>query len=501
MAAGKSRKGQGPHRSSSEDNEMRALILAPTRLWPIVLVCGLQMGAYGVTYPATSQLILDEVDGDDARASIWSGALLGVRAGLEFFSLPLLGTLSDHVGRKPILLLGSTTSLLGWLILAFLPCLETLVAAFVLSGCTNAVFTIAFAVITDVTAHRIAHRHETSSSKPNTSGPSLLSSDDNIAHHFGLIGVAWGAGLILGPVTGGALLKWFGIQIPFVAGAAICGICTLVIVAGVTESLHKAQAFSWNRANPFPFLRWFFKKKELAVLGVPFCLNQFAFGCHSIWFFYVNRRYGWEAVQIGMFLSAVGLVSICVQGIGIKFIIPKRLSLAKTVLVSLGFHTVASIGYGTAPVGFVLYVVLGVTAIAFLSEPSLRSVMALWVPVEEQGALQGAISSLRTLSLALGSPAAGALFWYGIHHGIGEHPEHSISAGLPFFVSALCFGIAGVVAAWALVKYPPPEAPTKSPAEEPSVDVEMTASSKRGSGLWIVKPGQAQGETGATAVV
>ena len=125
---------RGPHRSSSEDNESRALILAPTRLWPIVLVCGLQMGAYGVCYAATSQLILDEVDGDDAKASVWSGVLVGVRSALEFFSLPLLGTLSDHMGRKPILLLGTASSMLGWLLLAMMPRLETLVAAFVLSG-------------------------------------------------------------------------------------------------------------------------------------------------------------------------------------------------------------------------------------------------------------------------------------------------------------------------------------------------------------------------------
>ena len=123
-------------------------------------------------------------------------------------------------------------------------------------GCTNAVFTVVFAVITDVTAHRIAHRRETSSGRPNTSEPSLLSSDDNIAHHFGLVGAGWGAGVVLGPVTGGFLLHKWGIRVPFFASAAICGACSMVVAFGVTESLHKAQAFSWGRANPIPFLRW-----------------------------------------------------------------------------------------------------------------------------------------------------------------------------------------------------------------------------------------------------
>jgi len=209
-------------------------------------------------------------------------------------------------------------------------------------------------------------------------------------------------------------------------------------------------------------------------------------------------------------------------------------------------------------------VVLGVTAIAFLSEPSLRSAMSLWCPVEEQGALQGAMASLRTISLAVGSPAAGALFSWGIHNGPSDDPEHryvfmaqgvrvvrgiircytaryffttvhrsrlesfhsenprlvhaywaywiytgplstqatvdsadshsttktatrSITAGTPFFVSALCFGLATCVAAYALVRYPSPEAPPKAPGADTAA-VEMASSSKRGSGLWIVKP-------------
>lgn len=437
---------------------------SPALLRTTCFVMFLYIFTFGVLVPVVPEILLEETDQDSGKAVTYSGIILAIKYAVEFLFLPVLGKVSDRIGRKPVILLGFACSVVGWGIVTVFPIVATLAIASVLSGITNIMYPMSVAAITDTTAHRI--RTSSTSSGNLRSSTELSSPEDNLAQNFGLVGVAFGLGFIFGPAIGGGLVSWTNsVQVPTAFASGMSAFAFLFVLFCYPETLGAANAtkFTWSSANPLPFLRYFFGKPVLAMLGIPFMFSKLAGGIHIIWLYYLKTRYEFDTMEVGLFLSVVGALSCLMQGIGIRCIVPKLISEELATVAGTVIHLAGTLSYGFCTRGYQLYVVLGVTSISFISEPCLRAIMAQHVPAKEQGALQGALSSIYVLSMIAASGIYTPIYAYA------DAQEGKEALAYPFIFSTLCSLITAVTAAIAFKIYPSPASLVES--EDPKCDL------------------------------
>ncbi len=380
----------------------------------------------GLIIPVIPKLIEQLTGGNVSASSQWGGWLTFAYAIMQFIFAPVLGNLSDKYGRRPILL----ASLLGfgvdYLFVAFAPTIAWLFVGRLVAGVTGASFTTASAYIADI------------------------STPQNRAQNFGLIGAAFGLGFIIGPVVGG-LLGSYGTRVPFLVAAALCLLNALYGYFILPESLPKDQRrpFEWRRANPLGSLMHL--KKYPGISGLIGSLILIYIAGHAIqsnWTFFTIEKFGWTERLIGISLGAFGLLIALVQGGLIRFVQP-RLGNDRSVFVGLAMYTIGLVLFAFASQSWMLFAFMVPYCLGGIAGPALQAIISGHVPPNEQGELQGALTSLISATSIVGPPMMTNLFAYFTKPGAPIH-----FSGAPFLFAAVLM-LSSTVLAYAFLKRKP----------------------------------------------
>ncbi|CAN5763662.1 tetracycline resistance MFS efflux pump [soil metagenome] len=352
----------------------------------------------GLIIPVLPKLIEQMIHGGISQASKYGGFLTFTYAIMQFMFAPVLGGLSDRFGRRPVLLFSLFGFALDYLFLSFAPTIGWLFVGRAIAGITGASFTTATAYIADI------------------------STAENRAQNFGMVGAAFGLGFIIGPVIGG-LLGSFGPRIPFMVAAGLSFLNWLYGYFILPESLSKEnrRSFSWKRANPLGSLRQLSKYPSLGGLISAFLLIYIAaHAVQSNWSFFSIEKFGWSEKMIGLSLGVVGLLIAVVQGGLIRIINPK-LGNEKSVYIGLLLYAIGLLLFAFASQSWMMFVFLIPYCLGGIAGPALQSIISGNVPANEQGELQGALTSLISLTSIVGPPVMTGLFSYFTRPGAPVH--------------------------------------------------------------------------------
>lgn len=374
----------------------------------------LDMIGFGLIIPVMPALISDVGRIDIAEAALVSGWMFFVFSSMQFLTGPLLGNLSDAYGRRPLLLLAVLGLAVDYVILALAPDLTWLFIGRAIAGLCGASYVIANAYIADITT------------------------DEERAHAFGLMGAAFGLGFVIGPAIGG-LLGTFGPRVPFYAAAAISALNLVYGYFVLPETLppDKRRPLELARANPLGTFKIFQTYGTILPLCGVLFVYFFASAVYpAIWSFWGIAKFGWSEATIGLTLAAFGLSMALVQGFLTQPAV-KLLGENKVVLIALALATVASAAYGFAPGLAAVLVLLVIHAPEGLVNPVLGAIMSKRVPTDAQGELQGGIASIMSVAML-----AGTLFFSQIF-GIFMRPNSLIvSPDVAYFVASALLAVA-----------------------------------------------------------
>ncbi len=355
----------------------------------ILITVLLDMLGIGLIIPVLPKLVTTMQGGDISQSSTLYGLFVSTYALMQFVCAPILGNLSDRFGRRPVILISLFGAGLDYILMAVAPTLGWLFLGRVIAGITGANITAANAYIADV-------------SPPEQRG-----------RNFGLIGACFGAGFVLGPAAGG-LLAEFGLRTPFIAAAALTLCNALYGFFVLPESLTREnrRAFSWRRANPLSSLTALRRHPVVLGLSATLVLVSLAHQTYpSIWVLYTTYRFHWTALQNGISLALVGIMSIVVQG-GLTGPIIGKLGERRSLIGGMCVSTVAFIAYGLANHGWMLYATIVCGSIGGVATPAIQSMISKSVSANEQGDVQGALTALQSLTGIFGPLLASNLFRY-----------------------------------------------------------------------------------------
>lgn len=343
----------------------------------------------GIIIPVLPKLI-EQMTGDNLSvASKYAGWLTFAYASMQFLFSPIIGGLSDRYGRRPVLLFSLFGFSIDYLLMGFAPTIVWLFVGRLISGLTGASFTTATAYIADV------------------------SPPEKRAQNFGLIGGAFGLGFIIGPVIGG-LLGHYGARIPFFAAAALAMLNAIYGYFVLPESLDKEhrRKFDWKRANPVGSLKQLNKYPLILSLVVSLVFIYIAsHATQSTWTFYTMEKFGWNEKMVGYSLGFIGLMIALVQGGLIRLIIPK-IGQKKSIYIGLSLYVIGFVCFAFATKGWMMFAFVIPFSLGGICGPALQGVMSEQVPANEQGELQGALTSLISVTSIVGPLLMTYLFSY-----------------------------------------------------------------------------------------
>jgi MFS transporter, DHA1 family, tetracycline resistance protein len=348
---------------------------------------------WGIIIPVIPNLIKELTHSDTSNAAEYGGWLTGAFAGMQLLCAPLIGNLSDRYGRRPILLISLFGFGIDYLFLSFAPTIGWLFVGRIVAGITGASFTTAAAYIADI------------------------STNENRAQNFGMIGAAFGLGFIIGPGIGG-LLGQFGPRIPFIAAAILCLLNWLWGYFVLPESLapENRRKFEWKRANPLGAFNLLLRYKGIGELVISLILVYIAsHAVQSNWSFFTIERFKWSPGLIGASLAVVGVLVAAVQGGLIRYTNPK-LGNEKSVYVGLGLYAIGMFLFAVANQGWMMFAFLIPYCTGGIAGPALQAIISSHVPANEQGELQGALTSLMSATSIVGPPLMTGLFAYFTHN-------------------------------------------------------------------------------------
>jgi len=386
--------------------------------WFIFGTVLLDMLALGIIAPVLPKLVIQLEGGNETSAAGLFGLFSTVWAAMQFLFAPVLGSLSDRVGRRPVILLSCLGLGLDYIIMALAPTVGWLFLGRVLSGITASSFTTSFAYIADVTE------------------------PDERARRFGMLGAAFGVGFILGPAVGG-LLGGISLRAPFWAAGAlsIVGAAYGWFVLPESLPLERRASFQWRRANPIGSLGML--RAHGALLGLVFVAFLYRVAhdaLPSVFVLYGDYRFGWTARTVGFALAIVGAASIIVQA-GLVGPAVRRLGEPRALLTGLACGALAFVVYGLAPNGVVFLLGIAPGSLYGLVYPSLQGLLTRRVGPDEQGRLQGALGSL----MGIAGVIAPVLFTQVFAAAIGPFRGVGLP-GAPFLLAALLLVVAMAVA-------------------------------------------------------
>lgn len=345
---------------------------------------------FGIVLPVFPQLIMNLTGVGVARAAEYGGWLAFVYSLMQFFCAPILGNLSDRFGRRPVLLFALLALGVDYFVMGFAPVISWLFIGRAIAGIAGASWTPAFAYIADITP------------------------PEKRAQNFGLLGVAFGIGFIVGPAVGG-LLGEFGPRAPFIAAGSIALANTALGFLALPESLPQdsRRPFVWSRANPlgtitqirqYPTLPW--------MIGSVFLLQLGHQVMPTTWAFYTIAKFNWTPAQVGASLAFVGVLLALAQGLLTRWLMPRLGGERYAAALGLMMDFFAFIGYGLATQGWMMYAVSITTLVSALAYPAMNALMSQQIPANAQGELQGAVASVASLSSIIGPPLMTEVFSY-----------------------------------------------------------------------------------------
>ncbi|MBS1819079.1 MAG: TCR/Tet family MFS transporter [Acidobacteria bacterium] len=388
----------------------------------------IDMLALGVIVPVLPKLIVAFRGGDTASGATYVGIFGTVFAAMQFLFSPVLGSLSDQYGRRRVILLSCAGLGLDYLLMASAPSLWWLFVGRVISGITSSTYGTASAYIADVTP------------------------PEQRAAKFGMLGVAFGVGFIIGPSVGG-LLAGISLRAPFWGAALLCLANAAYGYFVLPESLpeDRRSPFRWTSANPAGALALLRSHPQLFALAVAGFLSMLAHdAAPSTFVLYTSWRYGWNERTIGLVLALVGVTSMIVQG-GLVGRIVSALGEKGALAFGLLCGAVGNAVFGLAPTGTGFLIGIPITAFYGLANPALQSLMTRRVSADEQGRLQGAVGSLL---MGMTSMLAPVLFTQAFAAAIGPYLGWGIP-GAPFLIAALLL-VGAAVVAFRAVAHPSP---------------------------------------------
>ena len=330
----------------------------------------------GLIIPVMPDLIREVNGGTLASAAVWGGILATSFAVMQFLFGPLLGGLSDRFGRRPVLLLSLVVMSADYLVMALAGSIWLLLAGRIVGGITAATQATASAYMADI------------------------STPEKKAANFGLIGAAFGMGFVMGPLIGG-LLAEYGTRAPFYAAAGLAALNALfgwiVLTETVTERIRRP--FSWARANPLGSLRVLGQLPGLGPLLLVFFLYQLAFIVYpAVWSYFAVERFGWSPAIIGISLALFGIMLAVVQG-GLMPMVLRLLGERGAVIYGLAFDVLAFGALAIVTSGTIALILIPLTAFAGVVTPALQGIMSKTVNDNQQGELQGALTSIGALAM------------------------------------------------------------------------------------------------------
>ncbi len=395
----------------------------------------LDMLALGLVVPVLPTLIKSFLGGDTARAADIVGYFGFAWALMQFIFQPLLGTLSDRVGRRPVIILSNIGLGLDYILMALSPTLWFLFAGRLISGITAASYGTAGAYIADVTPA------------------------EKRAVRFGMLGAAFGLGFVIGPAVGGVLGD-IDLRLPFWAAAAVSLLNGAYGFFVLPESLPKDRrvAFSWRRANPVGSLRLVGSSAILARLTLANVLQRLAQGSlPNMFVLYASYRYGWDTATMGAALAFVGILQMLVSGALVRPAVA-WLGERGALLIGLVSGVVGFSIYALAPNGVIFLVAFPFVALWGLANPAIQSMGTRRVGRSQQGQWQGAQSSFMGLADMFGPLLFAQVFAAAI---VARGPLHI--PGAPYFVAAVC-AAGALLVSWNVANTvaPPNDTPSKA---------------------------------------
>lgn len=341
----------------------------------MILVTGfLDMLAMGVVMPVLPGLI-EDLTGSLSAAGLWTGILGSLWALMQFVCAPVIGSLSDRFGRRPVILISAAGLGLDWVLMALAPNLWWLVIGRILGGMTSASATALFAYVADVTA------------------------PENRARAFGIVGAAISAGFVLGPALGGVLGE-VSARLPFWVAAGLSALAFLYGLVVLPESLpqERRQPFAWRSAHPVAALRLLARSRTLGALSAGVFLLTFSHRLFmTVYVLYAGHQHGLTTLQVGALLAASSVLDMTVQG-ALVGLVTKRIGEGPATLIGLlsGAFSFLAMALVPSPLWFAAAMIPA--ALMGLSEPTMKSLMSRAVAETEQGQLQGAMQSLASVA-------------------------------------------------------------------------------------------------------
>lgn len=363
----------------------------------------------GIIIPVMPDLIISILHCDTPHASVISGWMMVAYSSMQFLFSPVLGGLSDRFGRRPVLLLSLLAFGLDYFILGFANSIAFLFVGRFIAGITGASFTTATAYIADI------------------------STPENRAKNFGMVGAAFGLGFIIGPAIGG-MLGGLGLRVPFFVAAGLSLLNTLYGFFVVPESLkpENRRKFEWKRANPLGALLHMRKYPALIGLALSFLLiNLAGQSLPTTWAFFGKYQLKWSEGMIGISLAVVGLSIALVQG-GLNRILIPKLGEKNSIYLGFLFYSVGMAVCGLSTHSWMAFVAMIPLALGGLAGPSTQSLMSSQVPANEQGELQGTLTSMMSVTAIIGP----IMFPYLFSFFTSENAPVSLP-GAAFFASAI----------------------------------------------------------------
>jgi DHA1 family tetracycline resistance protein-like MFS transporter len=363
----------------------------------------------GIMVPILPNLLKQFTGGDTASAAEWNVIFATCGGMMSFLAGPIMGLMSDRLGRRPVLLISLTGLGLDFLFMAFAPSLAWLFVGRLISGATSGVFSTANAYVADVT------------------------SPEKRARAFGWMGSAFSFGFLAGPAIGG-LLGQYDLRLPFLAAAALTLANALYGAFILPESLAPARrttSFDLRRGNPLGSLRLLRSQEGLLRLAGIYFLSQIGqMVWPSVFVLYTGYRYGWTPGIVGLNMMAGGLLGVGVQSFLVGPVI-RRFGERGALLAGSGAAVFAFLWYGLAPTGFAYVCGMPISCLGGLLIPGLQGLMTRRVGPGEQGQLQGANQSLAGIASVIGPPLFGLSF-----AGAVRHPDWNLP-GLPMLLAAV----------------------------------------------------------------
>lgn len=378
-------------------------------IWFILATILLDAVGIGIVFPIMPDLMERVGAANTADGAFWGGILMASYAAMQFLFAPVIGGISDSLGRRPVLLLALVTLAVDYVIMALATTFWWLLIGRVLAGIAGATYITATAYLADI-------------SKP-----------EERAANFGLIGATFGIGFVMGPAIGG-LVASVHITAPFWLAAGLAALNVAFGLFLLPESLapEKRRAFTKRDLNPFGSILDAFRLPGLMLPLILIFAFEFANMVYpTLWAFWSREVFGWGTALIGISLASYGIAVAFTQGVVMRFMLPK-LGEYRTLIFSIICAIAAFVAFGLTGSAWVMFTFIIVAALADMAPPTMTAMMANMVSEDRQGLLQGVIASLGSIAAVIAPMVVTGVFQY-----FADAEGEIYLPGAPFLLSGL----------------------------------------------------------------